>query len=191
MPPKKVSFKAAAAPSLPSNPIAPSDDPATRLRSLLYPSQPLPQPAPTNKTKPASASISSDVASLKVDLVNLQEKYDFLMEAYEHKRADFCALTVDHTALQGQFEHLTAKLEQVSSQLTAFHSAATPAPTSPRPLTKDYASCVVQTDPTPAVTAIVPNPPVKKSFAQAAKVPAPLVEYLFFFFFFLKRMYLL
>ena len=114
MPPKKVTSKAPAAPSLPSNPITPSDDPAARLRSLLYPSQPLPQPAPANKTNPASASSSSDVASLKVDLVNLQERYDFLTEAYENKRADFHALTIDHTTLQGQFERLTAKLEQVS-----------------------------------------------------------------------------
>ena len=172
MPPKKVSSKAPAAPSPPSNPIAPSDDPATRLRSLLYPSQPVLQPAPAGKTKLASASTSSDIASLKADLVNLQEKYDFLTEAYEHKRADFRALTIDHTALQGQFERLTAKLEQVSSQLAAFHQAATPASTSPRPLTKDYASCVVQTDPTPAITVTSPNNLGQQSFAQAVKASA-------------------
>ena len=151
MPPKKVSFKAPAAPSSPSNPIAHSDDPAARLRSLL---QPPSQPAVAGKTKLASASTSSsDVASLKADLVDLQEKYDILMETYEHKHANFRALTVDHTALQGQFECLTAKLERVSNQLSAFHSAAASASTSPRPLTKDYTLCVVQMDPIPAITA--------------------------------------
>ena len=43
-----------------------------------------------------------------------------------------------------------------------------------RSMTKDYASCKVQTDPVLPTTATVPNAPDKKSFAQAAKVPAPL-----------------
>jgi hypothetical protein len=137
------------------------------------PSHLLPQPDPTGKTKLASASTSSDVVSLKVDLVDLQEKYDILMEAYENKRADFRALTVDHRALQSQFEHLTAKLEQVSSQLAASSSAAPSASIPPHALTKNYTSCVVQTDPIPAITAPLPKNPGQQSFAQAVKASAP------------------
>ncbi|KAF8628598.1 hypothetical protein AX14_011228 [Amanita brunnescens Koide BX004] len=200
MPPKKVSFKAPVASSLTSNPIAPSDNPADRLRSLLASSAsrsggpapsslPAPEPvlrtapsapslaAPPSQTdiiashhstvKPASAGTPHDVASLKTDLVNLQEKYDFLMEAYEHKRADFRALTIDHSALQRQFESLTAKLEQVSGQLTISASEPT------RPPTKDLASCAVQTDLVPT-SATAPEPPLKKTYAKAAKASATM-----------------
>ncbi|KAF8653423.1 hypothetical protein AX14_008299 [Amanita brunnescens Koide BX004] len=168
MPPKKVSFKAPAASSSPSNPITPPDDPAARLRSLLYPP---PQPASAGKT-----STPHDVASLKADLVNLQEKYDFLMEAYENKRADFRALSIDHSALQHQFETLTTKFEQVSSQLsTSLPTATTAAASEPtRPLTKDHASCAVQTDLTLPTPATVPDPPSKKTYAKATKASAAM-----------------
>ena len=181
MPPKKVTFKAPAASSLPSNPIAPPDNPADRLRSLLAssssPSMPEPSlvahPSQSNTTasphstdKPASAGMPHVVASLKADLVNLQEKYDFLMEAYEHKRADFRALTIDHSALQRQFESLTAKFEQASSQLTIPASEPTPPPA------KDLASCAVQTDLALSTSAIAPETPLKKTYAKAAKASA-------------------
>ncbi|KAF8647301.1 hypothetical protein AX14_008992 [Amanita brunnescens Koide BX004] len=68
------------------------------------------------------------------------------------------------------------QLERVSTQLASFQPQPVPAPvaaaTSPRPTTKDYASCKVQTDPPPAITAALPKPTSQQSFAQAVKASA-------------------
>ena len=160
MPPKHPWTKVPAASSSTSNPIAPPHTSHPPLQS---------QPAPAGKTKPSGPP--PEVSSLQADLVDLREEYDILKSVYEEKRADYRALAASHSALQGKFERLTVQLEQVSTQLIAFQSAA--AATAPRPMTKDYASCKVQTDLIPAITVTSPKPSGQQSFAQAVKASAP------------------
>ena len=174
MPPKKVSFKAPAASSPPSNPIAPPDDPAARLRSLLANTRPLSQdvgPAPTRPTLPSIPT----VATLQAEVDQLKDERDMLTSLYREKSSELKELSRSHNALQDKLARLTEQLARVSAQVTstvAAPAAVIPEP-SPRLLTKDLASCAVQTDLIMTTADIMPKPPVKKSFAQAAKAPAP------------------
>ena len=165
MPPKNVPPKAPTASYLKSAPIAPLAASQT---------QPLTQPASAGKAKLASAGIP-DTTTLQAELEDLREENTILEEEYRKKSSAFKELSRHHIALQSKFEHLTAQLEWVSAQLAAFQPMPVPAaattPPCP-PLTKDYTSCVVQTDPIPAITASLPKNPGQQSFAQAVKASA-------------------
>ena len=165
MPPKTVPSKAPAASYSKLATIAPLSAPQT---------QPSTQPAFAGKTKLASAGIP-DTTTLQAELEGLREVKTILEEEYRKKSSAFRELSRNHIALQSKFEHLTAQLEWVSAQLTAFQPTPAPAAatTPPRPpLTKDYASCMVQTDPIPAITASLPKNSGQQSFAQAVKASA-------------------
>ncbi|KAF8689761.1 hypothetical protein AX14_003187 [Amanita brunnescens Koide BX004] len=165
MPPKTAPSKAPVASYLKSAPIAPPAASQT---------QPSTQPASAGKTKLASAGIP-DTTTLQAKLEDLREMNIILEEEYRKKSSAFKELSRSHIALQGKFEHLTAQLERVSAQLAASQPAPAPvaAATPPHPMTKDYASCRVQTDPTPVITVTSPKSSGQQSFAQAVKAPAP------------------
>ena len=165
MPPKTAPYKAPVASFSKSAPIAPPAASQT---------QPLTQPASAGKTKLASAGIP-DTTTLQAELEDLREMNTILEEEYRKKSSAFKELSRSHIALQGKFEHLTAQLERVSAQLAASQPAPAPvaAATLPRPMTKDYASCRVQTDPIPVITVTSPKSSGQQSFAQAVKASAP------------------
>ncbi|KAF8707049.1 hypothetical protein AX14_013715 [Amanita brunnescens Koide BX004] len=165
MPPKFTPSKAPVASYSKSAPIAPPLAPQT---------QPSNQPASIGKTKPASAGIS-DVTTLQAELEDLRETNTILEEEYRKKSSAFKELSRTHVTLQSKFEHLTAQLERVSAQLATFQTAPAPAAaaTLPRPMTKDYASCRVQMDPTPAIMVTSLKSSGQQSFAQAVKASAP------------------
>ena len=111
------------------------------------------------------------MAALQAEVALLKEERDMLTSVYREKSAEFKELSRSHNSLQDKLAHLTEQLARVSAQVTstvAASAATTPAPP-PRLLTKDFASCAVQTDPVMPPTDTAPKPPVKKSFAQAAK----------------------
>ncbi|KAF8667460.1 hypothetical protein AX14_006340 [Amanita brunnescens Koide BX004] len=173
MPPKKVSFKAPAALSSPSNPTAPPDDPAARLRSLLTNAKPLSRDVDSAPPAPALPTLPSipAVAALQAEVAELKHERDTLTSVYREKSSEFKELLRSHNALQDKLARLTEQLARVSAQVTstvAASAAAAPEPL-PRLLTKDLASCAVQTDPIMPTADVAPKPPVKKSFAQAAK----------------------
>ena len=227
MPPKKVSFKAPAASSSRSNPIAPPSgwhmpqtlpvrapapasapapsppatehDPAAKLRALLAGSKPhVPapvsvsslvasedpfsgspapteppaisrsspqsQPVPTSTTKPALTGTHPDVAALQSELRAQHTVIASLKEQLQRKSDDYRDLHALHLSLEKQLQNLTSTLLKPTAP-------AAPAP-STRIMTKDTASCAVQTDLAP-ITAPLPITPRTKSFAQAAKATAP------------------
>ncbi|KAF8697269.1 hypothetical protein AX14_001388 [Amanita brunnescens Koide BX004] len=158
MPPKKVSSKAPTAPPSKSASITPIAAP--------LPSQSLPQPAPAGKTKTATAVPSFDAASSAIN-----EILDTVYDIFEHHTLTSELINAHNSILNNM---------RLVSDLFDAITPSTVAPIAPKPstrsLTKDYASCKVQTDPILPITDIPPNPPVKKSFAQAAKAPGLVVK---------------
>ncbi|KAF8644603.1 hypothetical protein AX14_009384 [Amanita brunnescens Koide BX004] len=114
------------------------------------------------KTKTAPAVPSFDAASSAIN-----EILDTVYDIFEHHTLSSELINAHNTILNKM---------RLGSDLFDAIQPPLMAPIAPEPstrsVTKDYASCKVQTDPVLPITAIVPNTPVKKSFAQAAKAPA-------------------
>ena len=189
----------APAPALVPPPLASEHDPAAKLCALLTSSRPLApapisvsssvasedpfsgapapteppitpipppqlQPVSTSKIKPVLTSTHLDAAALQSELRSQHAVIASLKEQLQQKSDDYCELHMLHLSLEKQLQDLRSTLPEL---------AVPPAPAaSTCPVTKDTASSAVQTDPAPTM-AISPKTSGKKSFAQAAKAPAP------------------